>query len=235
MAHAGKKLALRPVCSLRLFLRGMQLALGAFAIGGIANCRHRQDTLIGFERAKPDLDRKLLSILARSSQLQPGAHGAAAWIFEKVAPIPGMLPAETLRHQNLDLSSEQFLALVTKDFFCLRIHQHDRSLAVDNDNGIGSGFEQRFEFLICLDAFGNVLRRSNDPDDLAGIVLDGTGQGMQKPGLAARQNNAGLDSGGFIAPDQFLQPFAHPLPVLLVNGGHETIVAGEKFVRCEPK
>src|SRR5881398_1125674 len=177
----------------------MQLALGAFAIGGIANCRHRQDTLIGFERAKPDLDRKLLSILARSSQLQPGAHGAAAWIFEKVAPIPGMLPAETLRHQNLDLSSEQFLALVTKDFFCLRIHQHDRSLAVDNDNGIGSGFEQRFEFLIGLASLGNVLRRSNDSEDLAGIVDDSTSQAMQEPGFAVWQNNPALDPGGLMA------------------------------------
>src|SRR2546421_11954981 len=197
----------------------MQLPLSAFAISGIANCCHRQNPLIRFERAKADLDRELLSILARARQLQPGTHRAAAWILEKAPRITGMLPAETFRHKNFNLSSKQFLALVTEDFFGLRIHQHDRSLAVDDDNGIGSGFEQRFEFLIGLAALGNVLRRSNNPDYLSCIVDDDPGQAMEQPNVAARQNNPSLYPGGRIATDQFLQPFPHPFAVLLVNGG----------------
>ena len=120
----------------------MQLPLSAFAISGIANCCHRQNPLIRFEGAKADLNRELLPILARPRQLQSGTHRATAWILEKAPRITGMLPTETFRHKNFNLSSKQFLALVTEDFFCLRIHQHDRSLAVDDDNGIGSGFEQ---------------------------------------------------------------------------------------------
>src|SRR4029077_4313740 len=213
----------------------MQLPLSAFAISGIANCCHRQNPLIGFERAKADLDRELLPILARARQLQPGAHEMAAWILEKAAPIAGMFPAETFRYKNFDLSSEQFLALVTENFFCLGIHQHDHSLPVDDDNGIGSGFEQRFEFLIGLAALGNVLRRSNNPDDLSGIVEDDPGQAMQQPNFAVRQYNPGLYPAGRIAPDQFLKPYPHPLAVLRVDRGQETIVAGQEFVRRESK
>src|SRR5437879_13149868 len=113
-----------------------------------------------------------------------------------------MLPTETFRHKNFNLSSKQFLALITEDFFGLRIHQHDHSLTVDDDNGIGSGFEQRFEFLIGLAALGNVLRRSNNPDDLSGIVEDDPGQAMQQPNFAARQTNPDLDPAGRISPDQ---------------------------------
>src|SRR5437588_700094 len=96
--------------------------------------------------------------------------GTGAGIFEKAAPMARMLGPETFRHQDLDLFSEQFLALVAEDFFGLRIYQHNRAFAVDDDNGIGSGFEQRFEFLVGLAALGNVLRRSNDSNDLAGIA-----------------------------------------------------------------
>src|SRR5438477_5308097 len=94
------------------------------------------------EMAKADLNRERLPIRARPRQLQPGTHRAAARILEKAPRIAGMLPTETFRHKNFNLSSKQFLALVTEDFFCLRVHQHDRSFAVDDDNGIGSGFEQ---------------------------------------------------------------------------------------------
>src|SRR6266487_5300758 len=199
MAHAGKKLALGSVRSLRLLLGGLQLAFDAFAIGGVADCGYRQDAFVGLEWAEANLDRKLLPILAGAKQVEPGAHFTAAGIFEKVASIAGILAMKTFWDQNFDFFSEQFLALVAEDFFGLRIYQHDRAFAVDDDNGIGSGFEQRFEFLISLAALGNVLRRSNDSEDLAGIVDDSTSQAMQKPGLAVWQNNSALDSGGFMA------------------------------------
>jgi hypothetical protein len=89
--------------------------------------------------------------------------------------------------------------------------------------------------LIGLAALGNVLRRSNNPDDLSGIVEDDPGQAMQQPNFAVRQNNPGLYPAGRIASDQFLKPFPHPLAVLLVDGPEETIVTGQEFVRREPK
>src|SRR5205085_1091851 len=98
--------------------------------------------LVGLEGAKTDLHRKFFPIFALAEQFQAGAHGTAAGILEKVASMAGMLSLETFWHQNFNLFSEQFLALVAEDFFCLRIYQHDRALAVDDHNGIGSRFEQ---------------------------------------------------------------------------------------------
>src|SRR6266480_8033767 len=141
MAHAGKKLALGSVRSLRLLLGGLQLAFDAFAIGGVADCGYRQDALVGLEWAEANLDRKLLPILAGAKQVETGTHFTAAGIFEKVASIAGILAMKRFGHEDLNLFSEQLLALIAEDFFGLRIYQHDRTFAIDDDNGIGSGFE----------------------------------------------------------------------------------------------
>src|SRR4030095_16361721 len=86
VAHAKEKLALGPVRPLSFFFRLAQLVFGMFALGGVANRGHGQDSLISFERAEADLDWKLGSVLAPSCQVEPGAHRSGARVLEKNRP-----------------------------------------------------------------------------------------------------------------------------------------------------
>src|SRR5215813_8267759 len=149
--------------------------------------------------------------------------------------MPRMLAPETFRNQDLDVFPEQFLALITEDSLCLRIHEHDRAVALYDDDGIGRGFQQSFEFLIGLAALGDVLRGPNNPDDLAGAIEHSSTKRVQEPGFAVRQNDAHFDAGGFSPGGEFSQPIARSLAILLMNGRHEALITGQEFVRPESK
>ena len=67
--------------------------------------------------------------------------------------VPG---SEPLGHQHFDGLFEQLRAHVSEQAFGLRVHQNDLSRAVDNNHGVGRGFQQSAEFLLGLLALGDV-------------------------------------------------------------------------------
>jgi len=56
--------------------------------------------------------------------------------------------SETLRNQNLNRLSQQFLLLIAKNLLGLRIDQHDRATSIYNDHRIRRGLQKSFESLL---------------------------------------------------------------------------------------
>ena len=65
--------------------------------------------------------------------------------------------AKALRHQHLNLLSQEFVPLIAKQLLNLRIDQHDFSLPIHHDHGVRSGFQKPAEFLLRSFAFRDVL------------------------------------------------------------------------------
>src|SRR5438132_899901 len=75
------------------------------------------------------------------------SRSAATWQAGTMLRVPG---SEPLGHQHFDGLFEQLRAHVSEQAFGLRVHQNDLSRAVDNNHGVGRGFQQSAEFLLGL-------------------------------------------------------------------------------------
>src|SRR5439155_12200546 len=111
--------------------------------------------------AETDFHREFASILAQSVQLQTRPHGTRARSAEKAGAVAGMLAAKTLRDQNLDFLAEELLAGITEQLLGLRVHEHDAAITIDNDDGVGRGFQQTLEFLFRPLAVANIPNRAH--------------------------------------------------------------------------
>src|SRR5439155_18068237 len=101
-----------------------------------------------------DLDRKLGAVLAAAIELQAHPHRAHARLAEEAVAMARMLVSVALRHQELDPLLEQLAARIAEQPLGLRIDQHDASVASDDDDRIGSRFQEPPELLLRLPAFG---------------------------------------------------------------------------------
>ncbi len=61
---------------------------------------------------------------------------------EETLAVSDVPVAKPLGHQQLDTLAEQFLAAVAEEFLGLRVDQHDRPVAVDHHQSIGSQLDQ---------------------------------------------------------------------------------------------
>src|SRR5436309_3052897 len=73
-----------------------------------------------------------------------------------------MLSPEALRNQDLNRLPHQFFARVPKQPLRLRVDQDDLALSIDDDNGIGCGFQQTPELLFGALALRDVANSSGD-------------------------------------------------------------------------
>ena len=60
---------------------------------------------------------------------------------EKALAVSGVALPEALRHQHLNLMSEQFLAFVTEKLLHLRVQQNHPALLVNHHYCVGSGLQ----------------------------------------------------------------------------------------------
>src|ERR1051325_989991 len=70
-----------------------------------------------------------------------------------------MLISKTLRHQKLNRLTQHGRSIIAKQRFCLRIHENNFALGIDDDNCIRSRFQKASEFLfrpfsLCNVAYG---------------------------------------------------------------------------------
>src|SRR4026209_2596324 len=80
-----------------------QRFLGLLSFSDVSNGAAKQSSLLRLQRAKTDLYRKLVTILAQPIQIKPCAHGPELCAGSKVGTVGRVCIAQALRHQNFDL------------------------------------------------------------------------------------------------------------------------------------
>src|SRR5207247_3609 len=85
-------------------MRGV--ALGAFALGDVADRARDERSVLGFERAQRDLDRELGAVLATPIELQPGTHRPRVRVSRVALTAPRMTITETVRYEHLDAPTQ---------------------------------------------------------------------------------------------------------------------------------
>jgi hypothetical protein len=63
-------------------------------------------------------------------------------VFHRSQTVGDEALGEALRNDALDIFPEKLVALVTELSFRLQVEQNDRAGLVDDDHGIGSGFQK---------------------------------------------------------------------------------------------
>ena len=120
--------------------------LQTFALADIANRARNQHALFRFQRTEADLHRELVPVLVQAVQFHARAHGPHARLGDETSAMAGMLAAQTLRHQFLDLLSQQFLPAIAEQFLDLGVHQNNLPALVDHHDGIRRRFQQARNF-----------------------------------------------------------------------------------------
>ena len=144
-AHGLLGSHLRQAGLLELGVLVVQRAFDAFAVGDVANRAADQRLVAGLERAQADLDGKFLAVLAKTIQVEAGAHLAHAWLGEVAGPKARMPRAEPGRHEHLHRLAEQLRTRVAEHGLGPRVHQHDGAGLVDDDDRIGRRFQEPAE------------------------------------------------------------------------------------------
>ena len=96
------------------FQEAAEFLFGLLALGDVTNGRGDQRTLFRFQRAETDLDRELRSVSPESVQLAALPHRPYARLGDEPGAIFRMPAAESFRHKNLDLPSEEFFARISE-------------------------------------------------------------------------------------------------------------------------
>ncbi len=156
----------------RLFEFVVQLAnlfAGKLAFGYVANSGGGEGAVLGMQRAQADFDGELAAVFAQAEEFEANAHGADMGLGEEVLAMARVLAAIALGDQHLDAMSQQFRASVAEELLGLSVDQRDLALVVDDDHGVGRGFEQRAEFFFSLFSHGYVSYGARDEDTVGSL------------------------------------------------------------------
>src|SRR4051794_10310317 len=82
----------------------------------------------------------------------------------KVRPMSRVLAAEPLGHEEFDALPDELLASITKQFFDARVHQHDQTLRVNQNDAVGRSFHDEPEPFLRLIALSDVNARTDVPE-----------------------------------------------------------------------
>src|SRR2546423_15691441 len=76
--------------------------------------------------------------------------------------MPSMFSAKPFGDEYFDRLAKQLFTLIAKQRFRLRVDKDDFALLVDNDHGVGRGFQQGTELLLGATALGSVTNGAHD-------------------------------------------------------------------------
>jgi len=88
------------------------------------------------QRPQADFHGKLHTILTTPEELKPNSHGTSEWGREIALPMSNMGFSKTLREENFELLSQEFLTSTAKEGFCLPIYHHDHPGLIDGNQSV---------------------------------------------------------------------------------------------------
>jgi hypothetical protein len=91
-----------------------ELLLNFLPCSGVPDDADNQSTPLGLQRAQADLDVELTAVLAAPGEFSAFPHGTGVGLAKIVVAVHGMVLAEPLGNQSLDLHAEQLLTGVTE-------------------------------------------------------------------------------------------------------------------------
>src|SRR5262249_24356035 len=124
-----------------------QLKVGLPSFGYVADGGGDQHTTLRLERTKTDLYRELGSVTPQAPQFHGWPGRPALRLQVEIATSKGVAAEEAFGNQRLDGFALQFLAGISKHLFGFRIHQNDYTGPVQNQDRVGSLFQQPAELL----------------------------------------------------------------------------------------
>src|SRR5262249_52053762 len=124
------------------------MLVSVLALGDIADRAGNQRALLGLQWTEADLHRKLGSVFPPAVELQALTHRPHPGLSEELRAVFRVPGTKSFRDQNLNLPPKELLPLVAKQLLHLGIDQHDLSLPVHHDHGIGSRFQKTAELLL---------------------------------------------------------------------------------------
>ena len=135
-----------------------EMALSSFANTDVANRRRHQNAFRAFERTQHELDGKLASILASSGEFNSRtADLLRSRIFRRSKIISDQPFREPHRNDVHYLAPCQLIPTVSELFLSLQIQEHDYSILIDHQHGIGSCFKQPTVLRLRLLAFAQIV------------------------------------------------------------------------------
>src|SRR5439155_1107147 len=89
-------------------------------------------------------------ILSLTVQLHARAHRSNPGIIEEPRTMSRVFAPKAFRYEHFDDLTEQFLAGVTEQLLCLRVHERDFPVLTNDDDGIRCRFEEPSKLLLRL-------------------------------------------------------------------------------------
>src|SRR5882672_994956 len=161
MTHRRQEFVLGATGEFQLDIFLAQLVFAALAARYVADRAGDERGFAGVHGTETDLDRELAAIFAPAFEVQTDSHRPHARVRKIALAMTGMSSAERPRQQDLDRLSQQLGARVSEQSFGLGIDKLDFSLAVDNDNRVGCGLQQRAELLLGAYALAHVTHSAH--------------------------------------------------------------------------
>ena len=152
---------------------GGQLVLHPLTLRDVTNRGRHVSPPVGLDRAEADLRGELAPVRADPEERGTVGHRTKTRRGGKSLAHPGVLPAKSLRDQQLHGLAEQLCAGMTEDVLRLRIDQHNPSLGIDNHHGVRRGLQHPLASLLSLLAIGDVFHETVVPQEMPAFVLVG--------------------------------------------------------------
>ena len=125
----------------------LQLLLGPFLLGDIADRGGDQHSLFRVQWAEADLHGKLGAILSPPVQLQLRPHWSCPRLCGKALPMAGVRLAKALRHQQVHRLTQQLLAPIAEQLLGLGVDHYDLAAVVDDHHRVRGRLQQPAEHL----------------------------------------------------------------------------------------
>src|SRR5205823_2785095 len=120
------------MCELAAMSLRIQLRL--FTGADIHDGGQNEHAVARFDRIKPNLHREFAVVFSSCKQFTPSPHCPSLRCHEKSRAMSWMRTAKSFRHKNLNWLVHDLFPRISEEFFCLRVHEHDPALLVDQDN-----------------------------------------------------------------------------------------------------
>src|SRR5262249_40310928 len=112
--------------------------LRALALGKVDDCCQYGAPAVVADRTEADLDRKFAAIPAPSSEIPPYSDRPRLGLL----PLDLLHVGQSIRHQHLDVSVQQFELLVAEQSLRAGIDELDIALLIDHDDAGGHAVEK---------------------------------------------------------------------------------------------
>ncbi len=145
-----------------------------------------------------------------------------------------MRVAEALRHEGLDLSTDQLLPGVPEQLLRLRVDEHDPSLLVHDHHRVRRRLDELAELLLGTPLIGHVLCRAEDPQGVAAVIRFDLAAAVNDAGGAVVPDDAMLEAEGRVVDEGLAKRQVDRVAVLRVHVAQEALVVGGEPSRLEP-